>query len=941
MSGADMTIRPSFSPALKLTLAVGLFAASTVALVGCHRGYYRRQADAEAYSLIHQKLNDPRWNQLDPSIETQHDSRMHDPFSADHPPMPQDDRASHELMHCVDGKPGYQHWHVNGDVTTAASPDWRGYLPLDERGILVLDMETAVQLSLIHSPDLQRQRETLYLSALDVSLERFGFDTQSFYGWSTFFRTQGREAPGGASTSIDLTPGPTQTRLQKLGISGASLAVGIANTVIWNFAGNNTQTASTLIDFSLIQPLLRGAGRQVVLESLTQAERTLLANVRQLERFRRGFYLNVSTGRNAGAGPGGNFLNEPAGGNANAGGFLGLLQTQQQIRISEFNVRSLENVLEQFREYFREQRINLLQVRQAEQTLYNAQESLLRQKVQYENELDQFKRTMGLPPDLQIEIQDPFLQQFELIDDTLLERQLEVNSLREVIGGVLRQINPNGENGQFNEDEELEWTDELEQSVRKLVPVLRMFEPYFEKVEGPDSELVEGDFAKLESVTIRRRQELEELRTFIEQSEIDYEIEPTILQPESVESADQLRAELTELKNKINLIRGQVVTLIANIDKLANEASDLTSDELKQRLETDIIYEAPEIQTKLVDAVIELTLLQARARTNAISLPEVDLDSRTATTIACQFRRDLMNARAALVDQWRQIELAADDLESGLDVVFDGSVGSSTDNPFRINWNTNQFGVGLRFDAPLTRYTERNLYRNTLINYQQARRDFYNFEDAISQNLRTTIRSLEQNKVLFELNRRGISSAIQQVELAQFDLKKPVQPGTGGRSSLGPTAANDLTRALNDLQQAQNSFLSVWVNYEVLRRGLDFDLGTMQLSPEGYWLDPGVIDAMYAYRAAEAFGIPADSVCIPPEITFDESGIAPQFESPLVPSTGGDTAPGDAPDNGQGGNPALDSLDGQSNSSRSGLFAPIWNRIRLGAKPEDNRASPY
>ena len=37
--------------------------------------------------------------------------------------------------------------------------------------------------------------------------------------------------------------------------------------------------------------------------------------------------------------------------------------------------------------------------------------------------------------------------------------------------------------------------------------------------------------------------------------------------------------------------------------------------------------------------------------------------------------------------------------------------------------------------------------------------------------------------------------------------------------------------------------LSVWVNYEVLRRSLDLDLGTMQLDAEGNWIDPGPIRA--------------------------------------------------------------------------------------------------
>jgi len=48
---------------------------------------------------------------------------------------------------------------------------------------------------------------------------------------------------------------------------------------------------------------------------------------------------------------------------------------------------------------------------------------------------------------------------------------------------------------------------------------------------------------------------------------------------------------------------------------------------------------------------------------------------------------------------------------------------------------------------------------------------------------------------------------------------------------------------LNDLLQAQNTFLNVWVFYEAQRRNLDQDLGTIQVDAEGIWIDPGRISA--------------------------------------------------------------------------------------------------
>ena len=55
------------------------------------------------------------------------------------------------------------------------------------------------------------------------------------------------------------------------------MLVGFANSLIWQFSGPNDYRGNTLVNFSLVQPLLRDAGRERVLEGLTQSERTLLA----------------------------------------------------------------------------------------------------------------------------------------------------------------------------------------------------------------------------------------------------------------------------------------------------------------------------------------------------------------------------------------------------------------------------------------------------------------------------------------------------------------------------------------------------------------------------------------------------------------------------------------------------------------------------------------
>lgn len=838
-------------------------------MAGCHRGYYRRQADQEARRLIQQKSCDPRWNSsADGSIEIDPQSRMFDPFSMDHPPIPPDDPASHNLMHCVDGHRGYPHWHANGDTSHIENPQWRCFLPTNESGELVLDLESAYQLALLHSPDLQTQRESLYLSALDVSLERFGFDSQLFAGFNSFLTQRGSDRGEGTFLSADLGQNSQGIRWSRLGITGTTFAVGLANSILWNFSGNNTQSATSLIDFSLIQPLLRNAGRDRILESLTQSERTLLANVRALDRFRRGFYLNVATGRSAGAGLvnfaggggagrsafGTDFLATPFGGGGFVGGYIGLLQQQQQIRIQEFNVRQLENVLEQFREFFRRERIDSLQVRQFEQTLYSQQNILLTQKTNYQNQLDGFKATLGLPPSVEIRIEDPLLDRFEFISDQVTNRQIEINVLRRETGETLNAIDELCPRT-INEANDYVWPDEIGSQVAELLPWLEQAQDLIDELAETDREQIAEDLENLRQNREQRIEYLEQLRLAIDRGEIVADVEPSILEAESILSADSLQRQLDTVLSGLQKTGAGIRTIADRIENFDDELENASSEEIYRTVRERIVTQTSEQLSQLYKVALELSLVQAQARGNSIGLAGVDLDDKLAFSIARCFRRDLMNARASLVDQWRQIEFFADQLESELDLVFEGDIGNNGNSPFSFRTANGQLRGGIRFDAPIVRVAERNNYRRALINYQQARRRYYQFEDAIHANLRQTLRELDLNKILFELNRQNVQVAIEQVELAQLRLEDP------SATSLGATTARDLTQAIGALQQAQNQFLGVWVNYEVLRRSLDFDLGTFQIGPDRSWIDPAVIDESIAARAAAMMGIDIESEC--------------------------------------------------------------------------------
>lgn len=884
-----------------LICLLGLAATITA---GCHRAYYRKQADHEAYCIIDEKVIDSAQNPGEPlRIELDRRSRMFNPFDPDRPPMPTDDPYSHRYMHFVDGRRGYPMWHANGTTNAVESPDWWSFLPVDENGVMVLDADTSVKLALLHSPDYQRQLESLYLSALDVSSERFLFDTQFFAGAQTSYTAQGRErGASGSSSQFAIGPfsnGRRPLALQRSFVTGADLVVGIANSVVWELSGPNNQSATTVLDFAFVQPLLRGAGRDRVMERLTLAERRLLANVRTYERYRRSFYLNITTGRSteqgvqrsggvfgvglggftglgggfaglSGGGGGGSFA---GGGVAQAGGFLGLLQDQLQIQNQEENVARLQESLLLLEDTLRLQLTRIpdspteiptqrLQIAQARNALFQANSGLLQSRTAFEASVDSFLRTLGLPPYICVKIEDPLLAQFELISESLKNRRTEVSALRSDVGDVNTRMLELSE----------EVTDPATGLPKRQIPMspvlaeaindLQQFVDPIDSVQAEildrDIPVIAEDIAKLKDSFPKRVNEAKRLREIYQREKEQIcsllpisSVDPSLFEVDQLGSlSDELTEELERLTERVESFSPRIEKLNQSMAKVQADvreklsvgeasASDQPEGDITGVLIREVVLSSQEILSDLADVVLTLQLVQARARTESVVLPEVDLTPAEAFDIAQENRRDLANARASLVDSWRLVEFNADNLESTLDFTFAGDLRNPANgsNPFDLRGNRGSMRVGLQWDAPITRLQERNTYRQALIEFQQARRSFYQVEDSIWQVLRGQLRQLRANQINFELQRQAVRIAAEQISLNE-DIRK-VREVSGLPS--GETAARDILFALDALLSAQNGFLNIWVNYEVVRRSLDLDLGTMELTPEGLWLDPGAM----------------------------------------------------------------------------------------------------
>ena len=887
---------------------------------GCNPAFYRQQADVEVNCVVDQKSAAVGVVPGHYRIDVDPRSRMYDPHNPDCEPMPPDDPTSHQLMQCIDCKKGSKCWRCLPKTPFVENPGWLEHLPYDDKGQVVLDLQGAVELALLESPRYQSQLEELYLSALDVTFERFRFDTQFFGGSSLFFAADGenRSDRGEPSSLLEVSPSNPTSRLraERLTATGGTLVVGLANSLVWQFAGPDDYSSNTILDFSLIQPLLRASGRGRVLERLTITERSLLANVRQMERFRRNFYQSVVTGEGPGQGPsrrggffggsglegfsgvggggfgrvgGGGFGNNQffAGGNTGgagaqgAGGYLGLLQNAQVLRNQRSNVTALRDSVEQLQASYEAGRIDRFQVDLARQALYNAQSQLLTSETFYKNSLDNFKVNIGLPPELDVKVSDTMLEPLNLLDPELeqLQRHLAdmLDDLREFRQGLAEEESNQGDPANLvlpNVPESLD--QEALTELRRRMRTFLADAAHIQTAAQQRIAAVESDFELLDSQLPRRRENLSRLA---DREEVrDAKIDPELF------SVEQLDERIAKRRREFDTLTKQLVHGISQLEKLS------TSAEADERQSLDALVTS---LSNLSSQLLELSLAQASARLETIDFEPVELTSEQALAIASAYRRDWKNARASLVDSWRLIYFNANDLQSDLDLVFSGDLGNVGDNPFRFRDTRGRLRVGLEFDSPLTRLAERNVYRQALIEYQQARRNYYQFRDRVSQELRNTLRQVRLNEVNFELRRAAVQVAISQVDLTQLRLSEPPKPGE--TSQFGNTTARDLVQSLSDLLNVQNDFLSVWVNYEVKRVNLDVNLGIMQLQANGLPIENDIpLEAYLANLPINScdMGIAADGYepFNPSQITHPES-IQPEVLRPAEGSEGAEPLP--------------------------------------------------
>ncbi len=240
-----------------------------------------------------------------------------------------------------------------------------------EDGVFV-DLVTCLRIAAENNREYQSRKESLYLAALNVTLERY------LLGWRPSLT--GDAAIDGVGSEADTQSAGLDFQLRRILGTGAEIVGGIGLSLFKTVGTGDDFGTTSNIGLAITQPLLRGSGTRIVYEPLTQAERDLVYEVRSFERYRRSFAVDVTTR------------------------ILNLLQQADSIRNEELNVENLTLLRERNEALAEAGRTTTIEVDQARQDEVRSQNRLVVARANLRTAYDDFMLFLGLPIDTPIEL---------------------------------------------------------------------------------------------------------------------------------------------------------------------------------------------------------------------------------------------------------------------------------------------------------------------------------------------------------------------------------------------------------------------------------------------------------------------------------------------------------------------------------------------------------
>lgn len=302
-----------------------------------------------------------------------------------------------------------------------------------ESGSSILSLEEALGIAFTHSREYQSQKERLYLQALGLTLDRHEFDPifsariSGDHVWSSHDETTGALARAvdsmagapaqllqqysdavassgvmtrGAATGTEVVrdtsvEGSASFGFNMLLKSGARIATTLTTNFFQFLTGGSGDSASSTLAATFTQPLLRGAGKDVTTEFLTQGERDVLYALRDFTDFRKEFAVRV------------------------ASQYYGVLRARDAAYNNFLALKSFETSLEREKAFQAEGLKTAADVARLEESKLQRDLSWTNTVRIYLQNLDNFKILLGLPTDTPLVLDEGELAR-------LLERGVKV-----------------------------------------------------------------------------------------------------------------------------------------------------------------------------------------------------------------------------------------------------------------------------------------------------------------------------------------------------------------------------------------------------------------------------------------------------------------------------------------------------------------------------------
>lgn len=407
----------------------------------CSKDRYKASADKEALQIIKEKSSMVPGMLKDFSIE---ENTKYDPY---------------------EGLPEY----VESDPAFGVEDKTEKYY--------LITLEKALEIAINKNREYLTKKESVYLSALSLSLERYYFSPiftsrhsavitqkatdvsvpseyanmleafqraipsiQSITGTSAQLLSEYHKILKQAGdiagwTESDYLTVDTQSLagnikhgVSVLFLGGGRLALQLTNNFLRFLSGGTTESAQSVLSASFTQPLWRGRGRLVSAENLTQAERDVLYELRAFTRYRQEFVVSICKS------------------------YFSVLQQRDVVKNTYQSYLNFKKSFERENAFAREGRKTLTEIGRIQQALLTAEDTWINSLRRYKESLDEFKITLGLSTDSPIMLDPKELERIKEsgiahpkinVEDAVkiaLVTRLDLYNQRDSVEDALRKI---------------------------------------------------------------------------------------------------------------------------------------------------------------------------------------------------------------------------------------------------------------------------------------------------------------------------------------------------------------------------------------------------------------------------------------------------------------------------------------------------------------------